>query len=105
MESGPSLQLQSSQTASTSSRKLSEPPIVLSISSVSPVHADLRTPGRRGPPIGTEDMANMEVTNTKTLIVGGSSEMGVALARPRLGATMPAPGKCVVEQVPIDASD
>jgi NAD(P)-dependent dehydrogenase (short-subunit alcohol dehydrogenase family) len=66
--------------------------MVLSISSVSSVRANLRILGRSGSPVGTEDMAktedmaNMEVANTKVLVVGGGSGMGFALAKRCLDA-------------------
>jgi NAD(P)-dependent dehydrogenase (short-subunit alcohol dehydrogenase family) len=60
--------------------------MALSISSVSSVHANLRILGRCGSPIGAEDMANMEVANTKVVVVGGGSGMGLALAKRCLDA-------------------
>jgi shikimate 5-dehydrogenase len=58
--------------------------MALSISSVSSVQANLRILGRSGSPIGTEGMTNMEAmegANTNVLVVGGSSGMGLALAK------------------------
>jgi NAD(P)-dependent dehydrogenase (short-subunit alcohol dehydrogenase family) len=60
--------------------------MALSISSVSFVHAKLRILGRSGSPIGTKGMAKMEVANTRILVVGGGSGMGLALAKRCLNA-------------------
>ena len=57
-----------------------------SFSSVSSIPADLRIFNGGGSLEGTEDMENTEVAHTKILIVGGSSGMGLALAKRCLDA-------------------
>jgi NAD(P)-dependent dehydrogenase (short-subunit alcohol dehydrogenase family) len=55
--------------------------MALSVSSVSAIQRKLPNPDRGCSHFGKEDMASIEVANTKVLVVGGGSGMGLALAK------------------------